>query len=275
MTHVVQNITEDEELRGPLLLTIQGHSGEGKTFQVREACGRLGVHLLVLSGASLSGEYEGEPVKLLRAAYMFASDESARSGIPIAILIDDFDLSCASSFQGREYTVNTQLLTGFLMNLADAPTRLNGMTTLRIPIILTGNDFTALHGPLVRHERMTFFEWAPSETERFRMAYAIVAPLVSYQANLNDLRAFISAHLDRPIAFFAGLRSSLRRAAIARAARRTRSVTIARIATASLTALRAVTVTDLWDAAAFLKAARPHQYRCELKDQVLPQGGRA
>lgn len=63
-------------------------------------------------------------------------------------------------------TVNNQIVVGTLMNLADNPTRVSvGQDwretdiTNRIPIIVTGNDFSTIYAPLIRDGRMDKFYW--------------------------------------------------------------------------------------------------------------------
>lgn len=65
-----------------------------------------------------------------------------------------------------QVTVNNQIAAGTLMNLADNPTRVSigqdwreSDITNRIPIILTGNDFSTIYAPLIRDGRMEKFYW--------------------------------------------------------------------------------------------------------------------
>lgn len=63
-------------------------------------------------------------------------------------------------------TVNNQIVVGTLMNLSDNPTRVSigqewreSDVTSRIPIIVTGNDFSTIYAPLIRDGRMEKFYW--------------------------------------------------------------------------------------------------------------------
>lgn len=63
-------------------------------------------------------------------------------------------------------TVNNQIVVGTLMNLADNPTRVSvgqdwreSDMTNRVPIIVTGNDFSTIYAPLIRDGRMEKFYW--------------------------------------------------------------------------------------------------------------------
>lgn len=63
-------------------------------------------------------------------------------------------------------TVNNQMVVGTLMNLCDNPTRVSvgqewreSDVVKRVPIIVTGNDFSTIWAPLLRDGRMDKFYW--------------------------------------------------------------------------------------------------------------------
>lgn len=63
-------------------------------------------------------------------------------------------------------TVNNQIVVGTLMNLSDNPTRVSigqdwreSDITKRVPLIVTGNDFSTIYAPLIRDGRMEKFYW--------------------------------------------------------------------------------------------------------------------
>ena len=65
-----------------------------------------------------------------------------------------------------QMTVNNQMVVGTLMNLADNPTRVSigqdwrdSDIVNRVPIIVTGNDFSTIWAPLIRDGRMDKFYW--------------------------------------------------------------------------------------------------------------------
>jgi hypothetical protein len=82
-----------------------------------------------------------------------------------------------SSSGSRLFSVNQLMVFGELMHLVDYPNSVEGKETLRIPIIITGNDFTRLYEPLVRAGRMTAFEWIPTRDERAEIVGAIFPEL--------------------------------------------------------------------------------------------------
>lgn len=83
-------------------------------------------------------------------------------------MINDLDAGIGR-FGNTQVTVNNQIVVGTLMNLADNPTRVSvgqnwreSDTTHRIPIIVTGNDFSTIYAPLIRDGRMEKFYWQPN-----------------------------------------------------------------------------------------------------------------
>lgn len=221
LLHIAKNYTSC--LSPALILAIQGRAGEGKTFQTRETCSQLGIYVVPVSGALLSGRHEKDAVEVLQRVYVFASLVRHETRRMTVLLIDDFDLSVASTFGNRTYTVNSQLLSGFLMNLTDDPTRCGSETTYRIPIIVTGNDFTALHTPLIRHGRMYFFDWKPTSEEKVSIVSTIFASVLKPK-ELPKLRNFVAAYLTQPISFFASLREALVDEAILQLVEREREI---------------------------------------------------
>jgi SpoVK/Ycf46/Vps4 family AAA+-type ATPase len=151
-----------------MIMTIQGPPGDGKSFQTHHSLRDAGFVVTSSSSSLLSGSFEGEPIEMFKKLYREASQSQA-SGAPAAIIVEDFDLSPANERADTKYTVNTQLLSGFLMNLADDPALCDVGTSARIPIFLTANALTDLYAPLTRPGRMEFFSWVPDESERAEM----------------------------------------------------------------------------------------------------------
>lgn len=78
-----------------------------------------------------------------------------------------------------QYTVNNQMVNATLMNIADNPTNVqlpgmyNKQDNPRVPIIVTGNDFSTLYAPLIRDGRMEKFYWAPTREDRIGVCKGI------------------------------------------------------------------------------------------------------
>ncbi len=231
-------------LNPPLILAVQGGKGEGKSFQCREVCSQMGVYVVPVSGALLSGSHEKEAVEVFQRAYIFAS--LARTDVKrmTILLIDDFDLSVASTFDERRYTVNSQLLNGFLMNLTDDPTKCGDESTFRIPLIVTGNNFTALHAPLARHGRMNFYKWKPTSEQKRRIVSAIFDTVMSPR-ELHKIDGLVNAYPDEPISFFSALKEDIVDDAILQIIEQEQGVNLQSIQRVASKALRNQTIETL------------------------------
>lgn len=188
--------------RYPLILAIQGPAGDGKSLQVRHVLRENGFAVIANSSALLAGSFQGEPVRKLRDLYGRARDLAvAKNTQLLAILLEDFDLSPAAREDSVRYTVNSQLLAVFLMNLADDVASCEVGTTQRFPIFLTGNNFSRVHQPLTRSGRMNFFSWEPTDQERSDVIFAM---LNHYIPNLKrpDADRISRDYKTFPIAFF-------------------------------------------------------------------------
>jgi SpoVK/Ycf46/Vps4 family AAA+-type ATPase len=201
--HVVRHaLAVTHQPGAPLILAIQGPPGSGKSFQANLSLLEAGFQVFRLSGSLLGGDLEGEGVKRIQELYGRAAawKELSPRGLP-ALLIEDFDLSPASQHDDTRYTVNSQLLAGFMMNLAD-DVAMCGLGTIRLPVFLTGNDFSALPGPLVRPGRMDFFTWRPSGVERAQILRAVLREFVG-EVSDDEIAALSRQFAGQSISAFA------------------------------------------------------------------------
>ncbi|MCF6790298.1 hypothetical protein L3H33_11010 [Corynebacterium sp. MC-23] len=109
-----------------------------------------------------------------------------------------------------QYTVNNQMVNATLMNIADAPTnvQLPGMYNKeenpRVPIVVTGNDFSTLYAPLIRDGRMEKFYWAPTRDDRIGVCKGIFqTDNVSDESVVKIVDTFPGQSID----FFGALRA--------------------------------------------------------------------
>ena len=100
------------------------------------------------------------------------------------------------------------------MHLVDYPTVVGGQDCNRVPIIITGNDFTKLYAPFVRAGRLLAYEFAPKPVEKSKIINGIFPELTENECQLlfNDFDIFIQNHQNKnpnsiPISFFAQLKS--------------------------------------------------------------------
>ena len=203
ISHMLKNRVPS--LAGPLILGIQGPPGEGKSFQLRATLIQENIRPIVLSGASLSGQHEGEAILPIKEAYLEIAQRTSDRYTDCCIVIDDFDLSVASTFESAEYTVNSQLLSGFLMNLADNPELCQGTVCRRIPIMVTGNSFTRMYAPLIRHGRFDVYDWVPELSGKIEVVKSLFEDVMD-EEEIEKLGNVVQAHSDEPVSFFASLK---------------------------------------------------------------------
>lgn len=170
--HIVKNfVAHHINAKVPLILGIWGGKGQGKTFQTELIFRAMGVEPVIMSAGELESEKAGEPGRLIRDRYRAASRVVQNHGKLSCLMINDLDAGIGR-FGNTQVTVNNQIVCGTLMNLADNPKRVSigqdwreSDTTHRIPIIVTGNDFSTIYAPLIRDGRMEKFYWQPNRED--------------------------------------------------------------------------------------------------------------
>lgn len=200
--HILGNLLL-KNTESPLILGIFGPPGEGKTFQTEAVCRRLGVETLSISPGELESPNAGQPGELIRRLYLEAS-EATQSGRPTVILLNDVDTVLGHWGELVQYTVNRQVVFGQLMALCDYPTMVAGHSVTRIPIIITGNDPSSLHQPLLRPGRTRVFSWKPSLSERLPVVEQMFP-----QIPRKQLQQLLSAYEDESVAFWADARAAI------------------------------------------------------------------
>jgi ribulose bisphosphate carboxylase small subunit len=208
--HITKNFMDLPGVRVPVILGVHGRKGEGKSFQCELVFKLMGIEPVRMSAGELESPDAGDPVRLIRSRYREAADLIKVRGKMCVLLINDLDAGAGRVDKTTQYTVNTQLVNGTLMNIADNPTdvQLPGSyetePTPRVPIIVTGNDFSTLYAPLVRDGRMDKFYWEPSLEDRM----GIVAGIFEEDALSNvDVDRLVGSFPNQSIDFFGALRS--------------------------------------------------------------------
>ena len=208
--HITKSFLDLPGVKVPLILGIHGRKGEGKSFQCELVFEYMGIEPVRMSSGELESPDAGDPVRLIRTRYRDAAELIKVRGKMCVLLINDLDAGAGRVDTSTQYTVNTQLVNGTLMNIADNPTdvQLPGSYDTqpihRVPIIVTGNDFSTLYAPLVRDGRMEKFYWEPVREDRIGVVGGIfaednVAPRVIEQ--------LIDTFPTQSIDFFSALRS--------------------------------------------------------------------
>ncbi|GAP98166.1 AAA family ATPase [Leptolyngbya sp. NIES-2104] len=210
--HITKNFLLLPNVKAPLILGVHGRKGEGKSFQCDLVFERMGIEAVYMSAGELESPDAGDPARLIRLRYREAAEYVKVRGKMSVLLINDFDAGAGRVDQFTQYTVNTQLVHGTLMNIADNPTNVqlpgsyDSEPIQRIPIILTGNDFSTLYAPLTRDGRMDKFFWEPDRADRI----GIVGGIFEIdQVPKSDIEKLVDQFPNQAIDFFGALRSRL------------------------------------------------------------------
>lgn len=210
--HITKNYLSLPNVKVPLILGVHGRKGEGKSFQCELAFERMGINVVHMSAGELESPDAGDPARLIRLRYREAAEMVKVNGKMAVLMINDIDAGAGRVDQYTQYTVNTQLVNGTLMNIADNPTNVqlpgsyDDQPIQRIPIIVTGNDFATLYQPLVRDGRMEKFFWEPNRDDRI----GIVAGIFQVdQIAHADIETLVDTFPNQAIDFYGALRSRL------------------------------------------------------------------
>ena len=112
-------------------------------------------------------------------------------------------MSNASIDNDVKRTINSVLLTGYLMNLTQHS------HDSQIPIIVTGNDFSHVYAPLLRSGRADVFVWSPSDQEKQDIVYNLFKDF--FNISYVDFHNFYCQFSSACIADFVQLRNDYRK----------------------------------------------------------------
>ena len=203
LSHILGNYMENSPY--PLYLAIHGKKGEGKTFQTLRVCSKYNITIYYISGAELCGAYEKDSIATIEDDYLKALQKYKTDKIISAFVIDDFHLSIASTEAGIGRTVNSQILIGYLMNMAD---KAKASKESRVPIILLANDYANMYGPLTRDGRMDFYEWNPTTEEKKEIVAVHFEDIIDY-SQMDMLKKIVMKYDDQPVSFFTEIKNDL------------------------------------------------------------------
>ncbi len=210
--HITKNYLKLPNVKVPLILGVHGRKGEGKSFQCDLVFERMGIDVVHMSAGELESPDAGDPARLVRLRYREAAEMVKVRGKMAVLMINDIDAGAGRVDQYTQYTVNTQLVNGTLMNIADNPTNVqlpgsyDSEQIQRIPIIVTGNDFSTLYAPLVRDGRMEKFFWEPNRDDRIGIVGGIFR---ADQLAKPDIETLVDTFPTQSIDFFGAVRSRL------------------------------------------------------------------
>ncbi|KAL5709500.1 AFG3 protein [Ranunculus cassubicifolius] len=209
VVHITKNFLTLPNIKVPLILGIWGGKGQGKSFQCELVMAKMGINPIMMSAGELESGNAGEPAKLIRQRYREAAD-IIKKGKMCCLFINDLDAGAGRMGGTTQYTVNNQMVNATLMNIADNPTnvQLPGMYNKednpRVPIIVTGNDFSTLYAPLIRDGRMEKFYWAPNREDRIGVCTGIFR---ADNVLEKDVAKLVDTFPGQSIDFFGALRA--------------------------------------------------------------------
>ncbi|MFN6568692.1 ribulose 1,5-bisphosphate carboxylase [Nostoc minutum NIES-26] len=210
--HITKNFLNLPGVRVPLILGIHGRKGEGKSFQCELVFEKMGIEVTLISGGELESPDAGDPARLIRLRYRETAELIKVRGKMCVLMINDLDAGAGRFDEGTQYTVNTQLVNATLMNIADNPTDVqlpgsyDSTPLCRVPIIVTGNDFSTLYAPLIRDGRMEKFYWEPDRDDKVGIVKGIFEPDELSQREIEQL---VDTFANQSIDFFSALRSRI------------------------------------------------------------------
>ncbi|XP_068668124.1 ribulose bisphosphate carboxylase/oxygenase activase, chloroplastic isoform X3 [Aristolochia californica] len=209
VVHITKNFMTLPNIKVPLILGVWGGKGQGKSFQCELVFAKMGINPIMMSAGELESGNAGEPAKLIRQRYREAAD-IIKKGKMCCLFINDLDAGAGRMGGTTQYTVNNQMVNATLMNIADNPTsvQLPGMYNKednpRVPIIVTGNDFSTLYAPLIRDGRMEKFYWAPTRDDRIGVCIGIFR---ADNVPQEDIVKIVDTFPGQSIDFFGALRA--------------------------------------------------------------------
>ncbi|KAH0930572.1 hypothetical protein HID58_016299, partial [Brassica napus] len=209
VVHITKNFLTLPNIKVPLILGVWGGKGQGKSFQCELVMAKMGINPIMMSAGELESGNAGEPAKLIRQRYREAAD-LIKKGKMCCLFINDLDAGAGRMGGTTQYTVNNQMVNATLMNIADNPTnvQLPGMynkeDNARVPIIVTGNDFSTLYAPLIRDGRMEKFYWAPTREDRIGVCKGIFR---TDKIKDEDIVTLVDQFPGQSIDFFGALRA--------------------------------------------------------------------
>ena len=209
VVHITKNFMTLPNIKVPLILGVWGGKGQGKSFQCELVFAKMGINPIMMSAGELESGNAGEPAKLIRQRYREAAD-IIKKGKMCCLFINDLDAGAGRMGGTTQYTVNNQMVNATLMNIADNPTNVqlpglyNKQENARVPIIVTGNDFSTLYAPLIRDGRMEKFYWAPTREDRIGVCIGIFRTDNIPQEDIVNL---VDTFPGQSIDFFGALRA--------------------------------------------------------------------
>lgn len=208
LAHIV-GIFSSKSNEFPLILGIFGNPGEGKTYMCEHLLLDFHIKRYDFSVSEFEDESSGVPAKKLRAQYDKVVQNYVENQTYGVLMINDIDTAIGNWGDMHQYTVNTQHIVGELMQISDP----HYNQSKRIPIIITGNNFSTIYMPLKRSGRIARFYWKPEKKDIIEILSANYVGLSQKEISklVGTLNTYAEEKLNGtlPVSFFTSLKSKL------------------------------------------------------------------
>ena len=176
----------------------------------------MGIEPIIVSAGELEHENAGYPAFLMRMRYGRAAEIAKNQGKLTALIIQDIDAGLGR-FKNTQVTVNNQMVVATLMSLCDNPAFVSvgeswdkvqakeSKRMNRIPIIVTGNDFSTVFAPLVRDGRMEKFYWEPTREDTIMTVWTLFR---DDGFSREDMERLVDTFPNQTMDFFGSVRQA-------------------------------------------------------------------
>ena len=225
VSHLVLNRAKavNPDIKAPSVLIVQGPTGSGKTTTTRFLCKAISAPLYEIHGKDMVSQWEGQGTKALEEKCIEAANDP--SPFQPVVLLDDAEMGGLRVDEHFTGTVNNNASSGWLMRFADNPKELRVESDKAPPrimrfkrpaaLIMTVNNISALHSPMVREGRAAICTLDPQGIDLQRVLAGMYPNLSVRQAG-----QLVRKFPDKSIAFFADLGAHLTKNAAMRLAQR-------------------------------------------------------
>ena len=214
---------ENSSIKAPSILIVQGPAGSGKTTSTRHVCRAISAPLYEIHGKDMVSQWEGQGTKALEEKCIEAANDP--SPFQPVVLLDDAEMGGLRVDEHFTGTVNNNASSGWLMRFADNPNELIVESDKAPPrtvrfkrpaaLVMTVNNISALHSPMVREGRAAVCTLDPRGIDLQRVLAGMYPKLSVRQAG-----QLVRKFPDKSIAFFADLGAHLTKQSALRYAQR-------------------------------------------------------
>ena len=180
---------------------VVGPPGATKSSDIKTAVSRAGADLVETCGGTFAGSTEGGAAAALDTTLADIERIRAARRLPIALQIDDGDLSAFADREHTEYAVSRDVLLGRLQKFAD-----NVCDGEPLPVFVTLNESTVFRPSLFRPGRAVWHVHNPTLEEKARQLVALYGATTDTDGRL--IADLLTRHPDKQIAHFAASRTA-------------------------------------------------------------------